>query len=159
DLIRKYSELDSLLTDPKVTIHIDDGRRWLRRHPGAEFDVIIMDATSHWRDHSTNLLSVEFLKLCQEHLKRGGVFYLNTTGCEDTIFTAARVFKHIIRYNRFAAVSDSPFAMTKQEQRQNLLRFVRDGKRVFDPDLPGRRAVLEELVARDTQDQAPQFRS
>ena len=33
DLIRSYGQLLPLLQDPRIHIHIDDGRRWLRRNP------------------------------------------------------------------------------------------------------------------------------
>ena len=33
DIIKKYPDVASILTNPKIDIQIDDGRRWLRRHP------------------------------------------------------------------------------------------------------------------------------
>ena len=37
----------SLLRNPKVTIVIDDGRRWLLRHPEAIFDVIVVNTRTY----------------------------------------------------------------------------------------------------------------
>jgi len=158
-IIQKYPVVSSLLKDPKVNIQVDDGRRWLKRHPEAKFDIILMNTTFHWRDHSTNLLSADFLRICQSHLKPGGVLYFNTTGSEDAIFTAATVFKHITRYAYFVAASDSPFSMTPQQKRANLLRFRRDGKPVFEPEVPELRGILEEMVAAELKDLIPVYRA
>ena len=50
------------------------------------------------------------------------VFY-NTTGSEDVVRTAAAVFKHVTMVGNFVAASDSPFDISNEERRQNLLRF------------------------------------
>jgi spermidine synthase len=159
ELIRKYPIVSSLLKDPKVTIHVDDGRRWLNRHPEAKFDFILMNTTWHWRDHVTNLLSAEFLRICQRHLKSGGVLYFNTTSSEDAVFTAATVFKNVARHSNFVAANDTPFTMTSTQKRANLLRFRRDGKPVFDPQVPELRNVLDRLAAADLKDWAPAYRA
>jgi SAM-dependent methyltransferase len=158
DLLGHYSEIASLLDDPKVTLCVDDGRRWLNRHPDRKFDFILMNNSFHWRDHSTNLLSAEFLRICQQHLKPGGVLYFNSTGSEDVVYTAATVFRHVTRYLNFVAAGDTPFAMTPEQRRANLLRFERDGKPVFDPSIPELRALLDELADSDLGDDAPAYR-
>jgi spermidine synthase len=71
-LIRRNSEVASLLRNPKVQIEIDDGRRWLVRNTGRKFDAIVMNTTFHWRSNASNLLSSEFLQLIREHLNPGG---------------------------------------------------------------------------------------
>jgi spermidine synthase len=159
DLIRHYPEVSTLLEDPKVTICIDDARRWLRRNPSAKFDFIVMDTTQHYRDHVTNILSCEFMSLCRAALKPDGVFYLNTTGSEDVAFTAATVFKYITRSGAFVGASDSPFAMNVEQRRKNLQRFYRNGVAVFDEDSSTMRAILEELAAREMKDEGPELRS
>jgi spermidine synthase len=158
ELIQKYPVVSSLLRDPKVNIFLDDGRRWLNRHPNEKFDFILMNASFHWRDHSTNLLSADFLRICQSHLNRGGVMYFNATDSEDALFTAAAVFKHVTRYVNFVAASDSPFNMTREQKRENLLRFCRSGRPVFDPQVPELHTVLEELVNAEIGDFAPAYR-
>src|ERR1041385_9202333 len=55
DLVRQYEPQRDLLTASNVQINIDDGRRWLMRHPEAKFDFILQNTTWHWRDHITNL--------------------------------------------------------------------------------------------------------
>src|SRR6185437_7908433 len=41
ELIAGEPEVASLLHNPKVTIVIDDGRRWLQQHPDPHFDAIV----------------------------------------------------------------------------------------------------------------------
>lgn len=159
ELIKKYSEIATVLHDPKVTISIDDGRRWLNRHTEAKFDVIVWNASFHWRNYSTNTLSEEFLRLCKSHLKPGGVIYYNTTGSEDIPFTAAHVFTFVTWYDSFVAASDSPFAMTRAEKRKNLLKFQNSGKPVFAKDNLALQRVFEELIASDLSDKADLIRN
>ncbi len=70
-LIAKEPEVASLLTNPKVTLVTDDGRRWLRANPNRRFDAIVANATYHFRANATNLLSAEFLNLIKGHLNVG----------------------------------------------------------------------------------------
>ena len=140
-----------------MTIHIDDGRRWLNRNPDVKFDLILQNTTYHWRSHITNLLSEEYLRLCKSHLNPGGVIYYNTTGSDEVPFTAARVFKHVVRYSNFIAAGDSPFDLTRDQVRDNLLKFVGRRGAVFAG--PGRRELLDELAATEFPDQGPAMRS
>ncbi|MBX3660178.1 MAG: fused MFS/spermidine synthase [Ramlibacter sp.] len=141
-IVRNYPEMASVLESPRVRLLIDDGRRWLRSNPDESFDVIVMNNTLHWRSNATSLLSLEFLKLCKQHLKPGGVLYYNTTGADDVVFTAAHGFSHVTRYSTFVAASDHPFDMTPAERRANLLKFAgRDGKPLLDSDEEHRKVL------------------
>jgi spermidine synthase len=88
-LIPQYPAVASLLGNPRVRIIIDDGRRWLVRSPGQRFDAIVMNTTLHWRNHVSNLLSVDFLRLARQHLNLGGVLFYNITGSEDAMATGS----------------------------------------------------------------------
>lgn len=158
-LIAQYPEQAKLLNDPRVSVHIDDGRRWLQRHPDATFDFMLQNTTWHWRSHATNLLSADYFRLCQRHLNPGGVLYCNTTYCDDVAYTAAQVFKHVVRYKNFIAASDAPFALTPDQIRENLWKFQVNGQPYFAPDNPQLHAVVEELAAADLSDQAPALRA
>ncbi|MBX9869585.1 MAG: methyltransferase domain-containing protein, partial [Burkholderiaceae bacterium] len=132
-IILNYPEISGILTHPKVKVHYDDGRRWLRNNPDEKFDFILMNTTFHWRSNATNLLSKDFLELCKRHLKPGGVVYYNTTGSKDVVLTASHVFKHVTEYVNFVAASDAPFNMTKDEKLQNLKLFKNDaGQSIYD---------------------------
>jgi spermidine synthase len=144
ELLRNYPEHSTLESNPKITIHVDDGRRWLNRHDEM-FDFILMNTTYHWRSHATNLLSREFLEICQSHLNPGGIVYWNTTHSEAVVRTAADVFKHVTQWSNFVAASDSPFDMTADERRANLLRYEREGKPILEENEVNRKE-LEMLV-------------
>lgn len=144
-LIAKYDQVKSLLTNPKVDIVIDDGRRWLNRHPNDKFDFIVMNTTWNWRGHSTNLLSVEFLELARPHLSAGGILYFNTTSSEDVKKTAATVFPQAMRVWNFIAVSDAAFTFDADRWRRLLTTMKIDGAPVLDDDDHGRE-VLEDLM-------------
>lgn len=145
-VVRRYPDIAQIFDDPRVTVHFDDGRRWLKRNPGAKFDFILLNMTFHWRSNATNLLSEEFLSLVKRHLHPGGVFYFNTTGSPDVVYTATRVFKHATMVRKFVAVSDRPFDLTEAEKRINLLRFHgNDGQPVFEKNEAYRR-LLDKLV-------------
>jgi spermidine synthase len=145
-IMQHYPEMASVLHDPKVRLHFDDGRRWLRNHPEEKFDFIMMNATHHWRSNSTNLLSVEMLALARRHLLPGGVVYYNTTASPDVVRTAALVFPYVTVYSSFVAASDAPFAQSQEQRRANLLRFVdAAGRPVFDGGADWR-ALLEQYA-------------
>ena len=158
ELIRKYPDHLNILVDPRVRIAFDDGRRWLKRHPQARFDFILMNTTFHWRSDETNLLSREFIELCRAHLKEGGVMYYNATGSEDVVFTAASVFRHVTTFGSFVAASDKPFAMSGDARRENLLRFTAEQRPILNPDAPATRKVLEELVSAPLPDLGEELR-
>ena len=145
DVIKHYPEIAEILTDPRVKIHIDDGRRWLSRHPDAKFDFMLQNTTFHWRSLATNILSEEYLRLCKSRLNPGGVLYFNMTGAWDIPWTAAKVFKHVVMVEHFCAASDEAFALTPDQIRANLLRFQRHGKAVFDSNNPEHARVLDEM--------------
>jgi spermidine synthase len=157
-LMDRYRPQRDLLSDRKVTIHIDDGRRWLNRNPEAKFDLIVQNTTWHWRSQITNLLSEEYLELCKRHLKDGGVMYYNATGSEDVAYTAAKVFRHVVRYKNFVAGSERPFALTAAEIRGNLMKFRFGEKATFASEEPAIRRIVEELCSSDLSDKAEELR-
>lgn len=141
EVMAHYPEIALALKDPRVTVIIDDGRRWLNRNPDARFDLMVMNSTVHWRSHATNLLSEEFLHICKDHLKPGGIIYYNTTSSDDVIYTAANVFKHVVMHMNFAAASDSPIDPTPEQRRERLLRYEHKGKPIFLEGMTAREEV------------------
>ncbi|MDD4892074.1 MAG: hypothetical protein PHU85_19300, partial [Phycisphaerae bacterium] len=158
EIIKHYPEQASVVGEPKVEVQIDDGRRWLNRHPDRKFDFILQNTTWHWRSQITNLVSEEYLGLCKSHLNSGGVLYYNTTFNDDIVRTASRAFRHVVRYGNFIAASDSPFALSPDQVRANLLKFVANGKPVFDVEQPAYRSLLEDMANKPLPDVAPAFR-
>lgn len=159
ELVKKYPQIAVILEDPKVTMHVDDGRRWLKRNPDRKFDIIVSNTTLHWRDGITNLLSSEFLRLCKKHLKAGGVIYYNSTFSENVPFTAAKEFKYVTRYLTLVAASDSPFVMQPEERLRNLLKFQGSGGAALSGDAIAFNSVLRTLAAKDLLNEADSLRN
>jgi spermidine synthase len=146
-LIRQYSAVRSLLQNPKVHIIVDDGRRWLLANPNTRYDTIVMNTTFNWREHNTNLLSVEFLKMVRQHLLPGGVLYYNTTSSPEVLLTGVTVFPYGLRVGNFLALSDSPIVVNSDRLEKKLRDYRIDGTLVFDLENPEASARLHELIA------------
>jgi spermidine synthase len=132
ELVMKYSAVSSLLDNPKVQIIIDDGRRWLVHNVSRKFDVIVSNTTFHYRANTTNLLSVEFMRLVHAHLEPGGMFYFNTTSSQDAMKTAFTEFPHGMRVVNFVAASDSVLTLDSTKWHDMLASYRIDQRPVFD---------------------------
>ena len=141
-LIPLYSMVRSLMANPKARIYIDDGRRWMLAHPGERYDAIVQNTSFYWRDHTSNLLSTDYLEIIRKHLNPGGVFYYNTTGSDDVLATGLHVFPYGLRVVNFLAVSDSPLQMNLERWMSILQKYSIDDQLVFDPDRPESAATL-----------------
>jgi hypothetical protein len=145
-LISEYPIVHSLLTNPKVLIHVDDGRRWLLSHPDNRYDVIVQNTSFYWRDHVSELLSADYLQLIRRHLSSGGLYYYNSTGSDDVLATGLSVFPYGLRVVNFLAVSNSPLSIDKDRLRNVLLNYSIDGHRLFDLGNSERSALLEKYL-------------
>lgn len=141
-LLPKYPAVAGLTANRKVTIEIDDGRRWMVRHPERKFDLIVANATFHWRSNATNLLSKEFLELVRSRLNPGGLYYYNTTGSARVLKTGAAVFPHALKVGGFLAVSDAPIELDVDGLAEILYRYPWEGRTVLDRSLPADVAAM-----------------
>jgi len=146
-LIPQYPQVSSLLHNPKVHITVDDGRRWLLANPNTKYDAILMNTTFNWREHATNLLSVEFLKMLRQHLLPGGVAFYNTTSSPEVLLTGVTVFPYGLRVGNFLAVSDGPIVVNSDRLEKKLRDYRIDGKLVFDLEVPEASARFHEMIA------------
>lgn len=146
ELIPQHPEVASLLANPKVTVVIDDGRRWLNRNPQQMFDAIVMNTTFNWRAHSSNLLSAEFLEILRAHLLPGGVALYNTTESPEVQRTACVVFPHVVRVINNVVVSDSPLMPDKERWRTLLVNYQIDGRPVIDQSRADHLQQLEKIL-------------
>jgi spermidine synthase len=135
-LIAQYPAVSSLLHNPKVHIIVDDGRRWLLANPHSRYDAIVMNTTFNWREHVTNLLSVEFLKLARQHLLADGVLFYNTTSSREVLLTGVTVFPYGLRVGNFLALSDCPIAVNSERLEKQLRDYRIDGALVLRPQEP-----------------------
>ena len=157
-LIPQYPMVRSLLSNPKVHIHIDDARRWLLAHPDERYDAIVANGSFYWRDHSSYVLSAEFLRLVRAHLNTGGVYYYNSTESSDVLSTGLSVYPYALRVINFLAVSDSPIRVNADRWMNILSQYKIDGAPVFDPSNASSARVLEAYAAlAGTINEPPRF--
>ena len=145
-IIRKYPVVAGLLDDAKVDIVIDDGRRWLARHPERRFDAIIQNTTWHYRPNVTNLLSTEYLALAGEHLRPGGIIMYNTTGSQRVLRTGCTAFGNGFREINMLVVSPTPITLDPGRLRGALTSYRINGRPVLDTTDPKGRDRLEQIV-------------
>lgn len=144
ELAGRLSPVRSLLTNPKVTLVQDDGRRWLKRAEDERFDAIVINTTFHWRAGVTHLLSVEFHALAASRLAPDGILYFNTTGSTDAMRTACTTFRSGLRFANFMAVGDGAVDFDVEAFEAAIRSYRIDGEPgVADPD-----AWLREHVPR-----------
>ncbi|MCC6380824.1 MAG: hypothetical protein IT519_18565 [Burkholderiales bacterium] len=136
ELIRLHPEVAPILDDPRVTIDIDDARRWLVRHPGQRYDLIVMNTSYYWRAYATNLLSREVLQLARGHLAPGGVMTYNTTGSPDVLWTAHAVFPFVRRYVNFAYVAEHDFLADLEANRARVWAIGAPGRPLLSESDP-----------------------
>jgi spermidine synthase len=74
----------SVFRDPRVTFHVDDGRRFLRRTE-KRFDAILMNLPDPCTIQLNRFYSVEFFRLAAGRLNRGGVFSFSLPSSENRI--------------------------------------------------------------------------
>ena len=155
-VIQQYPQLAGLLSDPRVTIIIDDGRRWLRRNPNEKFDLIVMNTTFYWLAYSTNLLSLQFMQLVASHLKPGGIVAINTTYSSDVLETARRVFPFVERRANIVYGGRSDFSQSVATAEQTYRELQLNGTAVFAESAFGPGGLVRDMVdtpfmARDQQ--------
>lgn len=145
-LIRKYEAVTSILDNPKTEIVIDDGRRWLNRHPGQKFDAIIQNTTWHFRPNATNLLSDEYLRLSAAHLRDGGILMYNTTSSKRAMLTGCSVFPYAVREFNMMVGSNVPLKPDYARMRQSLEALTIDSKSAFDHLNSAHSRRIDEIV-------------
>ncbi|HEY6394678.1 MAG TPA: hypothetical protein VIX12_04615, partial [Candidatus Binataceae bacterium] len=123
------------------------GRRWLLANPDEKFDAIVMNSTFNWREHASNLLSVEFLQIARRHLRPGGVLFYNTTASPEVLLTGATVFPYALRVVNFIAVSDQPIEVDSGRLERILREYRVDGKPVLDLSKPEDSEALNQIIA------------
>lgn len=134
-LIRNYPQQELGLLDPRVHIHIDDGRRWLKKYPNKKYDMIIMNTTYHWRAYCSHLLSEEFLRLLKKHMTEQAVLEFNTTNSPDALKTANAVFKQAYLYENMVLAADFDWRqkLHQPEAVKKIAELKLDGKFLYPP--------------------------
>ncbi|WP_313174503.1 hypothetical protein [Stenotrophomonas sp.] len=131
-LVARYSEVAPILVDPRINIHIADGRRWLRSHVDNHYDVIVVNSTFHWRSGATMLLSREFFELLEGHLNEGGLALVNTTGSPEVLKTADAVFEHAYLFGNSVMMSRKDYRPTLRSGTASIFATRFDGVAAFN---------------------------
>lgn len=147
DLIRREPEVAGLLQDKRINIIVDDGRKWLRKHPNEKFDLILMNTTWYWRAYSTNLLSADFLNIIKPHLNPNSVLMYNTTDSQHAYTTALSVLPNVYRYKNMVVSSPSPLALPDDMTMKDRLSRLKwsDNQALVFQDAPQLEYALQEL--------------
>jgi predicted membrane-bound spermidine synthase len=132
DVTKQYPAVKPILSDPRIDIHFDDGRRWLRRHPGEKYDLIVMNTTYHFRAYISMLLSREFLAMVKEHMNPGAVLAYNSTYSWDTFKTASTVFDQVYRFGNFIVTGDGISVPPEDEAVRRIGMLRVDGQPLID---------------------------
>lgn len=146
ELVNRYDDLRPLLSDPRLTIHFDDGRRWLQRNPKETYDLVVMNTTFHWRAYTTLLLSRDFLDILKAHMNPGAVLAYNSTYSLDVYQTAAETFKHVWAYKNFVIAGDTLAIPTEEDGIQRIAALRLDGRPLVDPGRPQVAARIREKI-------------
>ena len=148
EVLHRYALVRSLLDNPKVQIHIDDGRRWLSQATDARFDVILSNTSFHWRANSSHVLSAQFLELAARRLAPGGIVYFNTTGSAAAARTACASFASGLRFANFMAVGNGRVEFNAERFKDALRIYRIDGRSPFNgPAAPWLEANLPRLLS------------
>ena len=128
ETVGRYAPVRSLLTNPKVTVVVDDGRNWLARADGERFDVIVSNTTFHWRINVTHLLSEEFFELAASRLAKDGIVYFNTTHSDEAMRTACASFRSGVRFGSFLAAGNGAVGFDVERYRNAVRTYRVDGR-------------------------------
>jgi spermidine synthase len=97
-----------VVDDPKVTVHIDDGRHYLLT-TDRMFDVITSDPLDPWIKGAATLFTEEFFQTMRRHLKPGGVvtqfvqlYGSNSDAVRSEIATFVKVFPHTVVFGNLS---------------------------------------------------------
>ena len=150
-LVAGNPSVASVLSNPKVKLVTDDGRRWLRMNAARRFDAIVMNTTYHFRANATNLLSVDFLTMLKAHLSPGGIVFYNTTDSSRVQRTGCATFAHGARFTNHIVLSDTPRAWDFARWRRSLATYRIDGRPILDLSIAEHVQGLDRLMAIESQ--------
>ncbi len=109
---REYPALQSILTDPRITYEITDGRSYIMQR-GRTYDVIEADALRPNSAYAGNLYSEEYFRLALNHLRPGGLV-VTWVPTERVRTTFTQVFPHYVDFGDILIGSNAPIALDVQ---------------------------------------------
>jgi spermidine synthase len=126
ELIKEDPIVSDILSDKRIDIIFDDGRKWVKKNSKNKYDIILMNTTWYWRAYASNLLSDNFLNILKDRVKPNGILFYNTTQSADAYFTASQVFPHTYKYKFMVLNSMQPVELASYNNIQaTLCKLVR----------------------------------
>ena len=120
-LVAAFPQVNSVLSDPKLELRIDDGRRWLMANPTTKYDLIVSNTSFYWRAGATAVTSREFMTLASRALKPKGILLMNSTGSPNIVTTALAVFPHVAMIELMVIASNSPLDLDPERAENRLI--------------------------------------
>jgi spermidine synthase len=117
--LRKIPLFATMLSDSRVHLIVDDGRRYLF-NTNKPFDLITTDALWSFTAYSNNLYSHDFYRLVKAHLEPRGVYMAWHDEYRVIPKTLASVFSHVQMFQSFSIAANTEMAINR-ERRQRLL--------------------------------------
>lgn len=148
EIIKLYPEIVPILNDPKINIHIDDGRRWLRKNSDKKYDLIMMNTTFYWRSGATNIISQEMFQLLSNSLNPNGIIGINSTRFRDVMLTAQSVFPYAYwGHLGFIYASHENFLNNiTEDSRDKLYELNFNGKKLFTKGDPLSEKTVDNII-------------
>jgi predicted membrane-bound spermidine synthase len=125
--LQKVTVIAEILSDERVDLVIEDGRRFLLR-TDEKFDLILTDPMRATTSHSNNLYSRDFYEIAKQRLNPGGVVMVGIYETDEAINrvmrkTVASAFQYVRAYRFFCLASDEPFEQDSERKQQLISEF------------------------------------
>jgi predicted membrane-bound spermidine synthase len=136
------------LTDPRLQVVIDDGRRFLLQSADT-YDLILIDPLRTATAYSNNLYSHEFFELAARRLSAGGIFLVWMDEGFVLPRTLLSAFPEVRVYNFFCLGSDAPFHRNRHREEALLAAFTpaeRQGMVDFPTEYRGGAAYVSRVT-------------
>lgn len=146
EIVAENDVVRSLLSNDKVDVRIDDGRRFLQRNADQKFDMIIMNTTFHWRAYAANLLSEDFLEIVLSRLAPGGFAFYNSTNSMNVQRTGAAVCPEALRFQNHMLCSNDEIEGDTARLADLLWNYEIDGVRQHDRGNEEHREKIAEVL-------------
>jgi len=124
-------EMERLLGDPRVDIHVGDGRKFLLSSD-QRFDVLTVDVVRPQAAFSGNLYSVEFYELLRSRLDADGIVS-QWQATPRVLNSATEVFPHVLRFT-VPSYDGSQFMVASQRPITFDRAAVLDRFRAMEPE-------------------------
>lgn len=152
--------VEDMLSDPRVTYLVDDGRRYLYANPHERFDLIAIDPLRHYTAGANNLYSEEAMTLYRDHLNPGGLFCAWMDEFHVIPRTAGNVFPYVDEFLNQILASNQPqqYSLPTLQQRAEQAGLEITPAEIYGLFKRDRQAILErEAHTKPLTDLEPQL--